>query len=180
MKNKGQFLGFSLLETMVAVSILVFAIAGPMTLASMSIRSATRAKDNLIASHLAQDGIELIRNVRTTNVINGFDWLDGLGGDSGTFCFSGNGCYLDATDPSITIFSCSGVCPYIGFDEVNKLYTYLSGTDSKYIRTIKMNVVGTDPVTGNPNEVRVTSSVAWVDKGIALSFSTDTLIFDWQ
>ena len=63
MKNK-NFIdkykkGFSLIETMVAIAILLIAIVGPMTLASNSLVASAIAKDQFIASFLAQEDFHL-------------------------------------------------------------------------------------------------------------------------
>ncbi|MSU74747.1 hypothetical protein EXS57_03150 [Candidatus Kaiserbacteria bacterium] len=56
--------GFTLIETMVAVTILTFAMAGPLFTASRSIIAAQTARDQLTAAYLAQEGIEYIRMMR--------------------------------------------------------------------------------------------------------------------
>jgi len=70
--------GFSLLETTVAVAILIIAVVGPLTLASTSIKSFSQAKNGLLAASLAQEGIELVRNYRSSNVLGGRGWLFGM------------------------------------------------------------------------------------------------------
>ena len=70
--------GFTLVEALVAISILMIAIASPMTLAQKGLSTATLSKDQMIASFLAQDAIEAIRNVRDQIAVsqtNGGDWL---------------------------------------------------------------------------------------------------------
>src|SRR3989338_1659516 len=85
--------GFTLIETLVAVTILSAAVAGPMVLSIKSIGSASVSQDQLVAFYLGQEVVEYIRNIRDTNLISGNNWLDGL-----TDCLlsSGpNGCYID-------------------------------------------------------------------------------------
>src|SRR3989338_4478804 len=105
--KKNNNFGFTLLETIVAVSILVTAIVGPFSLASQSINAQGRAKNNLIAANLAQEGLELFRNYRANNILkmlkNANDagtapdytvWLEGADA-----CFglpSAAGCGIDA------------------------------------------------------------------------------------
>lgn len=67
--------GFSLLETMVAISILMITIVGPLSLASKGIVFADYVKDEITGFYLAQEAIEVIRNVRDTNIKNNVDWL---------------------------------------------------------------------------------------------------------
>jgi len=81
--------GFTILETMVAVFILVLSITGPMVFASSSLRSAFLARDQITAFYLAQDIIETVKNIRDDNGINERDWLtdiDVCGGVAGEAC----------------------------------------------------------------------------------------------
>jgi prepilin-type N-terminal cleavage/methylation domain-containing protein len=55
---------FTLIETMIAVTILTTAVAGPLFAASRSIVAAQISRDQLTASYLAQEGIEYIRAMR--------------------------------------------------------------------------------------------------------------------
>src|SRR3989344_8165837 len=103
-RDKYQFnKGFSLLETTIAIAILVSAIIGPMSLSSRSIRSASVSKDNIIASNLSQEGIELVKNIRLNNRISGDDWMEGL-----SQCTSAEGCKIDAKD--LSVLQCSQTC----------------------------------------------------------------------
>lgn len=83
-KNKKQTntkKGFTLIEALVAISILMIAIASPMLLAQKSLSSANLSKDQMIATFLAQDAIEAVKNIRDEIAINGSntgDWLDKL------------------------------------------------------------------------------------------------------
>src|SRR3989338_10664612 len=69
---------FTLIETLVAVTILSAAVAGPMALSIKSIGSAAVSQDQLVAFYLGQEVMEYVRNVRDTNLIGGNNWLKGL------------------------------------------------------------------------------------------------------
>ena len=56
--------GFTLIEAMVAITIVTLSIAGPLYTASRAIVAAENARDQLIASYLAQEGIEYVRMMR--------------------------------------------------------------------------------------------------------------------
>ncbi len=96
--------GFSLVETLVAVSIFTVSILGLMSVLSSGISNTTYAKQKIIASYLAQEGIEYLRNMRDTYVLYSpgqAGWNDFnkkiAGAAGGTICAdpSGNGCYFD-------------------------------------------------------------------------------------
>ena len=56
--------GFTLIEAMVAVTILTLAVAGPLYVADRSMVAAQIAQEQLTASYLAQEGIEYVRLMR--------------------------------------------------------------------------------------------------------------------
>ena len=69
MAGKTGEAGFTLIETLVAVSFLIFAIVAPMTLVSKSLSSALYARDQVTAYNLAQEGIEVVRAVRDGHIL---------------------------------------------------------------------------------------------------------------
>src|SRR3989344_7536362 len=63
--------GFTLIETLVALVLITVAMGPVFILATSSVNVASRIEHNLIASNLAQEGIEVIRNIRDTNWTGG-------------------------------------------------------------------------------------------------------------
>jgi type II secretory pathway pseudopilin PulG len=59
--------GFTLIETFVAITVLVIAVLGPMTLLSRALQNSRYIKDDIIASYLAQEGVELMIDKRNKN-----------------------------------------------------------------------------------------------------------------
>lgn len=103
-KNQKGNTGFTLVEALVAISILMIAIASPMTLAQKGLSTATLSKDQMVASFLAQDALEAARNIRdeiaTRN--NTGDWLSGNGSGlslSNCTC-TGSSCDFDSGTPT--------------------------------------------------------------------------------
>ena len=147
--------GFTMIETMVAIFVILTAVITPMSIASQALSSSRFAKEQITAFYLAQEGIELVRNIRDNNAIAGTTWNEGILGASSlgaeTFCYMGSGCTIDAKNLSVS--ACSGACPILNID-VNGIYTYSAGTPSSFIRTIKIKVI-------NPNEISITSSISW-------------------
>lgn len=56
--------GFTLIEAMIAVTILTLSISGPLYTANSAIVASMIARDQLTASYLAQEGIEYVRAMR--------------------------------------------------------------------------------------------------------------------
>lgn len=69
LKNKKT--GFTLIETLIAISIFSVAIVTLMTVLSSGITNINNAKKKITATYLAQEGIEYIRNKRDTEVFLG-------------------------------------------------------------------------------------------------------------
>lgn len=67
-------LGFTLMEVMFSVAILSLGIVASFSLIASSMASFSSATNKIIASNLAQDGIERTRNVRDTNWRQEDDW----------------------------------------------------------------------------------------------------------
>jgi type II secretory pathway pseudopilin PulG len=156
---------FTLLETMVAITLLTVAIVAPMALTTQSLASAYYARDQITASYLAQEAIEAVRSVRDGNVLKisqgiNVDLLDGFPSVTGLPFridtrdnVTGNkGMTLCSSDPG-------GVC--IPLQIVGNFYGYSAGSqNSKFMRTVTAVFVG-----GNPNEIKITATVEWQTAG---------------
>ncbi|MEX0672822.1 MAG: prepilin-type N-terminal cleavage/methylation domain-containing protein [Candidatus Paceibacterota bacterium] len=84
-QNKGQE-GFTLIETLVAISILLTVLVSAYSAAQTSIRSSNMAKDRVVAFFLAQDAFEHVENIRMDNACDSSasSWLDGVDQCTGT------------------------------------------------------------------------------------------------
>ncbi len=60
--------GFTLIESLVAITILMIAIAGPLTVASKAYHAAFEARDQTIAANLAAEGLEYISNLKDNDL----------------------------------------------------------------------------------------------------------------
>lgn len=179
--------GFTLIETLIAIFVLMLSITGPLTMAAKGLQVTILAKDQDTAFYLAQDAVEYVRWVRDTNKLRGASWLAGLDGTanghstvSGS-CTGANGCYLNSLSDKIT--ACSGTCPVLNYDTTNNYFTYDSGTASIFTRTVRIvTPVGVNDCTaGHGCEASVIVSVAWYDQGSLLrTVTVSEDMFDWQ
>ena len=102
--------GFTLIETLIAVLILVVSVVTPLSIASQAMVYSATARDQIIASNLAQEAIDFIRNERDRSALNNpgpipnrFDnFLDKFGvyTSPSTYCFSSAGCAIDVRRPT--------------------------------------------------------------------------------
>ena len=187
-KNKG----FTLVETMVAISILMLAILGPLSIASTSLRNVVLARDQITAYYLAQEGIEYVRYVRDNQYIKSIQqnnpnlqWslsadVSAGGGGLGE-CFIENneyGCGIDIfaffSNPNTNVISCprptsSNItgCAVLKKD-ANGFYTYQTGanmTPTTFRRTIKIERIETG------KEIKVEAIVEWQTNNIRKDFT---------
>ncbi len=75
--------GFTIIETLVAISILAIALTGPLSIISQALRNSFYARDQVTAFYLAQEAIEYLRNQRDNNALKdppeaADDWLAGV------------------------------------------------------------------------------------------------------
>ena len=166
--------GFSLLETTVAVAILVTAVLGPLSLASLSIKSSSQAKNNLIAANLAQEGMELMRNFRANNVFvfGNSGWTAEM--DS---CFFAAGCQIDAATPATV--ACGASCSNLNFDQNSGLYSYDAGAPTLFIRTINIETVPLGLPPSTANEIKIIVSVSWQERFGLQEFALEEHLLNW-
>lgn len=168
--------GFTLIETLVAISILVIAIAAPMTLASQSLSIAFYARDQITAFHLAQEAIEAIRSKRDGNVLlnmSGFptDLLADIPS------FTGLPFTIDTRDNAMVL--CDPACAPIRNHAFTGLYGYGSTVngwaDTRFTRTVAVTQVG-----GSPDEIKVAVEVKWRSGPYReRSFTMSTNLYRW-
>jgi Tfp pilus assembly protein PilV len=70
-KRKQKKQGFSLIESLLAIGVLIVGILSAFILVVRSLSNIPLIQSRLIAANLAQEGIELVRQKRDTNNLNG-------------------------------------------------------------------------------------------------------------
>jgi prepilin-type N-terminal cleavage/methylation domain-containing protein len=174
MTNKG----FTLVETLVAISVLIVAVTGAYAAAQTGLSSSIFSKNEIVAFYLAQEGIEGIRNLRDENGIKGQNWLAGVASVAGDPCYPANGtqaCKIDAITNVVS--ACSGgigSCETIRQDPDTGFYGYTQAwTPTVFKRDIVLTKL-------SEHEVSILVRVAW-NKGIVQrSFKARENILDWQ
>lgn len=159
--------GFTLIETFVAITILLTAIAGPLTIASKGLSSSLLARDQITAFFLAQDAIEYIRSVRDGNALAEESWLTGL-----DLCMN-DYCAVDSKEDSIE--SCpGGVCPALRYDESTGFFGYsLIHPASTFTRTVTLSTV-------DGKEVSINVTISWKTGIFTRSLTVRENMLDWS
>lgn len=162
-----QRAGFTLVETLVAITVLVMAVAAPLTLGSQGLTASRIARDQIVATYLAQEAIEYIRVNRDTNILSGQSWLSGF-----TDCLAGT-CRIDV--PAGDITKCEGKCEAVGYNDASGIYGYTKGWETtKFSREVTIEQVVLDV------EAKIVVSVSWQDGALPRTVQVDEHIFNWQ
>lgn len=163
--------GFILIETIVAISIVMLALPAALTVVSKSLILASYSKEQIVATYLAQEGIEIIRNKRDGNILkvltgslNSSQWRDGFwtGDCLGTPCRVDYG--IGPAGPLIQKCIGGGCSLLLNKNTADGSYSHDSG--GTMVPTIFSRYIQTEAVFGNPDEIRVVSVVSYSTRGI--------------
>lgn len=69
-------MGYSLVEVLVAITVLLVALVGPLTIAHSGLKRAIESKDNTLAVFLAQEGIEALVKLREDDALDASGYND--------------------------------------------------------------------------------------------------------
>jgi prepilin-type N-terminal cleavage/methylation domain-containing protein len=181
--------GFTLVETMVAVTILAFALIGPFTAIQSALVSSYVARDRLTAASLAQEGLEYVRSVRDNNYLAGREWNDGFDSsqNSRNQCY-GNGstpsgyCVVDPTlgdfhtDADAMRGYSSAQVGSIPALRTNNEHVFIQegsgGEEARFTRTIQIEEL-------SDTEIRVTVVVSWNMAAVTYNATVVDNLHDW-
>jgi len=139
LSKKKKQRGFTLVELMIVVLIISIGLVGAMDLFSRIFIQTRFISTKLAAAYLAQEGIEIVRNIRDTNWLQNNDWDLGIGsGDQ----------QADYSDQALFAFEDT----YLQLD--NDFYHYNgSNNNTKFKRNIN--------IQKNEDEISITATVSW-------------------
>lgn len=173
--------GFTLVETLVAIAVLMIGVAGPLAVASRGLNAALYSRDQMTATFLAQETMEYVKNIRDNNLENGSPWLQGL--DASPNCAGGATCAgslndgVQACSPAVA----DGCRLYISSSGYYSALD-LSGTKTTFKRYFTL-----DPVVGNAactpstsHECRLHVTVEWDQGSIPYKLDLFSQVTDSQ
>lgn len=186
--TKSKKAGFTLVETLVAISILSLSIVATFTAVQNGLQNSSIAKDQTTAFYLAQEAMEFIKNKRDNNAlytINGglpaHGWLHGLS-DVGDLCYFGKICKIDVTvnSPNDVLYvgnydndSSWDQSSFLNQQTSTSLFGYTS-TSGWNPTIFKREIKFREIVPGQ--EVEVTIHMSWTSRwGVKSFLATETL-----
>ena len=206
-KNKFTFQnrsGQTMLELVVAISVILVGVVGTITLTIATIRGGTISKMQVTATNLAREGIEIVRNLRDQNALliesnelEYINWIDGLeGGTTHAAIVSAKDDWsLDASDETLAQCTTSDNCRF--YTDENNFYSHDNlGNETPYWRLVFLNPIcikdddyqveeiltsGTDCSSDYSKVgIQIISQVQWAEKGRTHLTSLEDRIYNWK
>lgn len=163
--------GVVLIEAIIAVGVLITIFTASLALYLGSVGGMRMTNDQLIATYLAQDGLEQVIAKRQYNYKHFDNWLVGIP----TTCTTANPCAVDYVTYGVSTASltaCVAGCK-LYIDPVTGLYSHNpAGTASYFSRSVSVEILEPDV------EARVVVKVSWDDKGVPMALSLNYNLYN--
>lgn len=162
--------GFTVIEVLAAMFFIVVGAGAAIALITQTTSVSRIAVSRLTASYLAQEGIEVVRNMRDTNFIGihkgrGGNWKSGRG-NSGNLLNCQGGCEVDYND----VVPSSNQNRFLRLN--NGFYQYDAGELTAFTRKITITSPSSD-------QLDVVSEVTWSELGRTHEVTASTKFFNW-
>lgn len=158
--QKGQIM----LEALVALSVILIGILGIFSLTSRSLSLNTVAGSQYVASNLAAEGIEIVKNIIDGNIMQGRAFNILLPGDY----------QVDFDSKELSPYSSGAM---LNFNPETGLYGYSGGDPTTYKRKINVTYVPQD----GADEMKVTSTVNWTTRDNAeFEVTVEDYFYNWR
>lgn len=179
--NTTPMRGFTLVETLVAITVVVTAMVGPLYAVQQSLNASRAAREQLIASSLAQEAVEYVRAIRDSNYLyvlrtgSARSWLFGLDGTASSVnCITAT-CVIDPTQDMQNAITRMPTPSPLYLSSQN-LYTQAAvvPTPTAYTRTVQLA-----PVSGSVTEMTLTVIVTWRSKNQTRNVTITERLHNW-
>lgn len=169
MKNKTYTIGkashgFTLLEVIIAMFLLTVGAGGAFMLIQRMVAFSAENVNKLTASYLAQEGVELVRNIRDSNFLKQYSGAGGAWNDGLTACEAG--CEIDYNDTGLVSYSGQPLKMNGSF------YGYDAGEGTHFKRKITIAQAGADTL-------KIQVEVFWEDRGFTRSVDGSSELYNW-
>lgn len=189
--------GYSFIEVLVSITILLIAIVGPLTIASKGLQNAYFAREQNIAFFLAQEALEGVRDLQAISALGSMR-ADGSGGGNATWgwtssgivpaqCYSSTGCGIVMNPGNFwsgvrSCTSLAGDCRIYKYPPSSWRYAYrhysgAAGVETPYKRKLYFERIDDD----GSQAMRVRAVVTWRAStyGAERSVELETYIYDF-
>lgn len=163
--------GFTMIELIIAIAILSFGIIGIYSAFSPIIALTYTISLRFNAAYLAQEGLEIIRNIRDNNFINNDPFSAGLLSCSlGCQADYKTGTSVQTIDNQLQTYNANN------FLKINSdgFYSYDVGTDTRFKRKITIiQPLGVD-------NLKVDVQIFWDYNGQQFNYQTEGYLYNWH
>ena len=150
------------MEVIIAVAVILTVLISAIALITFSTAGIRLNKSKIIAVGLAQEGLEIVKNIRDNNWLQyrrtTDDWLTGLG--------AGNWRVQYNTESLLAYSSVPLKLDSSGF------YQYSSGSNAPFYRRINIQNI-------NEDQIKVVAEVTWTENGRSQLISSEARYYNW-
>ncbi len=157
--------GFTIIEVTIALFLLSTGILAAFAVTQHIVIITETASSRLIAAYLAQEGVEIVRNIRDTNWLKGRAWDTGIG--------VGNW-EVDFRDTALIALT-THYGRFLNIDAAG-FYSYAYGPQTKFRRKI---TITTSTVAGRPR-IGVAVLVEWPERGQTHQLRVKGYLHNWR
>lgn len=158
---------FSLIELIFTLSFLTVGIGSIYSLISQFHTSSSVSSQKLIAAYLAQEGIEIVRNIRDTNLLENENWDNNLE----------NGNWQADFKDNESLRPCPLTCDYdhlsfLNFEDSTGFFGYGNGTLTPFKRKIELQKFN--------DFLNIKVTVFWKERGRSHQITVQENLYNWQ
>jgi len=160
---------FTLIEVIIAIGVLTIAVVAAIQLAISSTRLSNLLLQRFTAHHLAEEGLEIVRNMRDTNWLKNIDWRSNLA--DGSYAIEEKE-LANSVNADTKLHPLFALNPASGIEEAEKINPK---GDLVFRRLIELS---TPDSTQQIMHIR--ASVMYEYRGLAQEVSLESEITDWK
>jgi type II secretory pathway pseudopilin PulG len=165
MKNNFLKPGFTIVEVLTVLFIVSLGLVGILSLIVQNIQSQSYNKSNLIAYQLAQEGVELIRQVRDSNWREGLSYNDKLA--AGQY-------YMDYADTAPHAHSPGSPAELLLKQDSASFYVHNPALPmaTLFSRLITLQTI-------DDHSFQVNATISWQERNRNYTYDLETILYDW-
>ncbi|MEA1963436.1 MAG: hypothetical protein U9M94_04355 [Patescibacteria group bacterium] len=178
--------GFSIVEASVVMGVVSIGVLGVFSLVLQNIQVQKVNRNMLVASMLAQEGLELVRNIRDDNWIASpaVNWdMDIAGWNNNNFTIDYTMAMADVDDTNVAENIVEEAGANLYFVNGGNFYTHSAAGNAatSYSRLITVDGIDASSIAdGAVDYYKVKSHVQWKEKAVLKDYIAETHLYNWR
>lgn len=173
--NKGQIL----MESMIGISVATVGLLSVVVLLTRSVSLTKDVAQKFVATYLAAEGVEVVKNIIDENFVRKFDDNESIPWNEGVMAGSYEVDYTTQDMQSRALGLGGESSTPLKFNSLTGMYSYAAGDDSMFKRTIVITEENIDGKSGT-DAVKVFGIVKWRAHGIDQEVVLEDHFFEWR